>query len=123
MLALLSVTLIACGSQPAADTGIYGITLTNQGGRFSEPSPLPGSFGESDLIPDLSEAVRIKALSGEHAGTIVASLRSDGHGIFRVPLPPGTYLVWGVAESGDAQAVTVHEGEFARVQVRTGYRF
>jgi hypothetical protein len=117
------VALIACGSQAAADSGIYGITLTNQGGRYSESSPLPGGFGESDLIPDLSEAVRIKALSGERAGTIVASLRSDGNGVFRAPLPPGTYLVWGVAESGDAQAVTVHKGEFTRVQVRTGYRF
>ena len=53
------------------------------------------------------------------AGTVVASLKPNTHGVLRVSLPPGRYSVYlmsgTMADAGTgAAAVTVRPGQFAR---------
>jgi len=64
--------------------------------------------------------VRVQALSGPSAGTVVARTKPDTHGRFALSLPPGTYRVClmsgKIPYGGDGAAtVTVGPGQVTRV--------
>jgi len=111
------------GSSAGPTSGVYGITLVSQGGRMTAaptPSPLPSGFGPSMLVPYPRSVVLIRAAGGQDAGQLVARVRSDAQGLFRIALPGGRYLVTGKAQI--MVHVTVHAGGYSRVRVQVGTR-
>jgi hypothetical protein len=124
--ALLS--LAACGDSgkpsdnPARPTtGIFGITVGYPGGLTTPtPSPLPRGFGLSILRPARHEQVVVCEWVNGKPGDVVARIESRSGGIFWVPLPAGTYALWGgnVGRRG-RRVVDVHSGAFTRVVLRT----
>jgi hypothetical protein len=123
-LIIAAVPLAACGAEKPT-TGVYGIAVTMPGGRISgDPSPLPRGFGLSHLVPDRLAEVVIRPLEDGRPGKVVARTVADTSGIFRVPLPPGTYVIRAVDDGPPfREIVTVYAGEFAHVVVQTGARF
>jgi hypothetical protein len=121
--------LAACGARAtpgpsasaSAASGIYGIALLGPGGSQTSnptPSPLPGGFGSSEGLKPFAQAtVLIKARDGEHAGQVVARVKSDNQGIFRVALPPGRYLLMGQAHNSERKQVTVQAGGYTRTRI------
>ena len=119
------VSLGSCGATKNPTTGIYGIAVTNHGGVMSgseTPSPLPRGFGLSLLEPDRGASVWVRAEVDNRAGKLVARVTADSNGVFRIPLPPGCYVVRG-QEGYFRKLVTVRNGALTRVIVQTAVRF
>lgn len=142
LLLVVTLPLASCGSvanrrpepspssSPSPSSGVYGIAVVNRGGDISgpsSPSPLPGGFGKSDLVPDGRAVILVKAGAGNAAGSVVARVRADDQGIFRVSLQPGSYIVvgkWAARWWPEFQMpITVHAGEYSRVVLQTGLRY
>jgi hypothetical protein len=133
-LALLLAAMLAlasCGAaaspRPSASasesSGVYGITLVNRGGRMTAaptPSPLPGGFVTSVLVPYPQGVVLIKAARGQDAGQLIARVRSDAQGLFRIALPSGPYPVTGNVQI--TVHVTVRAGGYSRVRIQVAVR-
>jgi len=126
----VTLSLASCGTvspRPKTSTsptsGVNGITLVNQGGRMTAaptPSPLPSGFGPSMLVPYPRGVVLIRAGGGQDADQLIARLRSDAQGFFRVTLPPGRYLVTSKVQI--TVHVTVHAGGYSRVRIQVATR-
>jgi hypothetical protein len=103
----------------SAFSGIYGIALLSPGYLMvGSPSPLPDGFhADPAFVAAPRAVVLIKAADGEHAGQVVARVRSDRRGLFRVALPPGSYLLVGKYFLPGHVRVTVHAGGYTRVSV------
>jgi hypothetical protein len=78
------------------------------------PSPLPGGFGMSNRLPVGGVHLVVRDSTGNVAALIVA----DKHGIFRLSLPAGTYVVSGTGPTRLKTTVTVRPGGYTRVIVR-----
>ena len=113
------------GSSTSSTSGVYGITLVNQGGMMTAlptPSPLPGGLGTSVLVPDPRHVVLIRVAGGPDAGKLIARVRSGAQGLFRVALPPGRYLLKGPDIGSGEQLVTVRLGDYSHVRLQVGRR-
>jgi hypothetical protein len=129
LLLLATLALASCGGaarpRPVASanpsSGVYGIAVTMPWGALPAPapppSPLPGGFGLSGMVPAGDSTICVKAFSGAHAGDVVARVKADSLGIFRVTLPPGSYVVYGRPYPGGGKTVVVKAGSYARVIV------
>lgn len=113
------------GSSTISTSGVYGITLVNQGGMMTAlptPSPLPGGLGRSLLVPDPHHVVLVRAAGGPDAGKLLARVRSDAQGLFRVALPPGRYLLKGPDVGSGKQLVSVRAGDYSRLRLKVAIR-
>jgi hypothetical protein len=120
------VLLVSCGSpsgrdaqpSPTASGGVYGITLVDtSASSYRYPTiELPGGFGEWDGRVSPHAVVTVKAADGPHAGQVVALVRSDAQGVFRVTLPPGRYRVLSAAMPAPVRII-VTPGVFTRVKM------
>jgi hypothetical protein len=113
------------GASSSPESGVYGISLVNQGGMMTalpSPSPLPGGFGPSLLVPDPHHVVLVRVAGGPDAGKLIARVRSDAQGLFRVALPPGRYLVKGPDIGSDKELVSVRAGGYSRVRLKVATR-
>ena len=109
----------------SATSGIYGLAVTSQYGpgvtidlksrkaTYNKPSPLPDGFGKSTDEPLPHTRLIVK----NHKGAVVARIRTNKQGIFRLPLPPGTYNVWGTGTSAAKTRVVVSPGAYTRAIV------
>ena len=115
--ALLVMLVAACGH---GSSGIRGVVTERRSGAVSgtpTPSPLPGGFGLSTGMPAVPRlTLLIEPLAGTKAGQVVATTHTD-HGLFRVAVPPGRYVV--VIKGGNAESnqtsrpVTVQAGRYS----------
>lgn len=128
LVVIATLLLGACGHRATPQSGVAGIVTINQGGfqtKVSTASPLPGGFGVSTDVPVAGALVSAKALTGPQADHIVAHVKADAHGLFRLSLPPGSYSLFTmsgpVANSGTV--VLVQAGHFTRVVVSGGVRY
>ena len=125
-----AVVLAACGglarrptSQPSRSSGVFGIVLISGGyvSPTASPRPLPGGFVASPPswgYPFAHGRVRMVAKTGAKAGKVVATVRPDAQGLFRVTLAPGKYVLWLVhGGSSGPTSVTDHPGVYARVEL------
>jgi hypothetical protein len=127
MLLALAVSLAACGSPPAPSpsasssgpSGIYGLTAILN--TFPQPvsRPLPGGFGVSTRLP----VGGVRLVIRDAGGRVAARVVSDERGIFRVTLPPGSYDVWGIADTRVKTRVIVRPGGLTRAIVRPYYTY
>ena len=108
-LILAVLSLSACGSPTPRDSGIAGMAQASGGGNEVTLK----------LAPDSYARIVVKAESGPAAGTVVAKVRADAGGLFRVSLPPGRYLVYGRTFPPGAVHVTVTAGHYADAAVLT----
>jgi hypothetical protein len=126
-LLVVVVAVAACGGPSKPTTGIYGIAVINHGGRMDgseTPSPLPRGFGMSTLEHDWKAPIWVRPVVDGHPGKVVARTVTDTSGIFRIPVPPGRYLVRGEADGPwYSKVVTVREGAFTHLVIQTRYRF
>ncbi len=81
------------------------------------PSPLPGGFGLSVDMPAIPPlTLLIEPLSGSQTDQVVAMVQMH-HGLFKVALPPGRYVViikGGNRESDQAsRPITVQAGRYS----------
>jgi hypothetical protein len=95
------------------DSGIQGRTMVDAGS--------PMVYGRTPS-PDRPLSARL-TVTGEHDARSVAEATSDADGRFRIPLPPGTYvlhpanLTGSVVPAATPMTVTVAPGAFTSVTV------
>ena len=138
LLLVAALGLAACSRgaspQPSATlgpgSGINGITLLSPhqdpfpDTAVPAPSALPGAFGMSSYVPYPRTVVLIRAAGGGSAGQVVARIRSDDQGLFRVALPPGAYVVTTNRNGYLArERVTVAAGAYSRVRILSAVSF
>jgi hypothetical protein len=115
--------LTSCGGSPSQPSGIVGIVLIDAGGLRASRPPLPAGFGPgSQGGPYHFCTVQVTATSGPKDGQVVATAKSDSRALFRVDLPPGSYLLQALLPPGNTlypqpTAVTVSVGQRARAIV------
>lgn len=80
-------------------SGIRGIVL-RVGGPYASPSPLPGGLGVSQGRPYPHVIVQVTMETDTGSSRAVVRLESDGHGLFTVALPPGTYELEALPREG-----------------------
>jgi hypothetical protein len=99
-----------CGAKPVTDSGVQGEV------RIGPVAPVeqPGAPNDAPYVATLRIA---KASDGK----IVAETKSGADGTFRVPLPPGRYVLQPVNGTplpiAQAQEFTVAAGQFTTVRV------
>jgi hypothetical protein len=129
---VVAVALASCGggagrptTQSSRSSGVFGIVLfTGHGPRLvpASPLPLPGGFVrepwlDGNPFPDAS--VHVVAKTGANAGRVVATVKPNAQGLFRVTLPPGRYVLWPAVPRiwRWRTAVRVRSGAYARAEV------
>jgi hypothetical protein len=104
LLASLLLLLSACGSpSPTLHSGVQGKGMIT-GGPKAGSRPDPG--------------VTVAVHRGDLHGAIVAKVKADSSGAFRVDLPPGTYTLVEVSGSAVPRTVTVEPGKYVKVTLR-----
>ncbi len=123
-----AVALACCGGHanqpttgPSQSSGVFGIVLfptMQQISATDTPPALPGGFGNDWGAPWSKAKVRAVAKSGTNAGKVVATVKPNVQGLFRVALAPGRYTLWLVprAESRPT-SVMVRAGAYTRVKL------
>jgi len=96
LLPVLLLSLAACGApkQPSQPSGVVGLVLFEGGPVVLSPSALPAGFSsgvQGRLYPYVTMEIRAK--TGLHAGDVVAKVKPDAKALFKVTLPPGTYVL------------------------------
>jgi hypothetical protein len=112
-----------CSSSHTDVSGVYGIAINSPGGLQSAPttpSPLPGGFGDSDMLPCARQTVVIEATGVPQADRVVTRVRTDSRGIFRISLPPGSYIAYGPGFRYLGTRFTVRGADYTRVRVIPG---
>ena len=104
---------MSCSEETAPTSGIEGlVTIQPVCPESQDSDPCQGAPFETTLV--------IRELQ---SGEEVATVQSAADGTFRVPLPPGEYIVEPpepesfVAPFAGPQIITVHEGEFSSIEV------
>jgi hypothetical protein len=107
-------------ASPSSTSGIDGIAVTGPVGPGPfQKSPLPGGFGMSTNIPARHTPLVVR----DAGGAVVARLKSDERGLFRISLPPGTYAVRGTGFSKVKTKVVVKTGSYTRAVCYAYYHF
>ena len=125
---LALLLLASCGVLPrdhpaVPDSGIEGIVIAWPTCAVeSLASPCPQSRVQADVEVRANGLTRSPAGEARTQRPLVAEIRSDTSGRFRVALAPGTYVVQAVPPSGTTLApkpitVEVSAHEFAQVTV------
>ena len=118
---LLTLTLlgvVACAPTPTADSGIEGFVTAGPSCPVSRPD-MP--------CPDLPYAAELSILASTNH-RLVASIKADEAGYFKVLLPPGSYVIRpespAVMPFASEVSVQVFPHEFTRqdIQYDTGIR-
>lgn len=123
-----ALVLPACGgrgARPAASpsprSGVLGLVVTIGGPNVpadQSQSPAPEGFSLAPWEhPSAGVLVRVVSLDG----TQVSAVRSDKHGLFRVPLAPGRYVLWLFSAgrgSAPHQKVIVQAGVITRAKLQ-----
>ena len=122
-----ALVLPACGGRRAPhsassspESGVLGLVVRSGGPNVpanQSQSPAPAGFSLAPWErPSAGVLVRVESLDG----TQVAAVRSDEHGLFRVSLAPGRYVLWLFSARqrlAPHQNVTVQAGVMARVKL------
>lgn len=118
---VVTALLASCGGGKPATSGVFGIVVINYPSvsKPATPSPLPGGFGLSGMQPYPRATVVVRATSGSNSGRVVARIRPDSRGLFRVNLAPGRYTL-SANGYGVPLSVVVRAGAFTRAVVQGG---
>jgi hypothetical protein len=121
VLAILLMVLTACGggsSRPSAPGGVSGVVVV---GYLTMPLTGPvaegmgGGLLDNEPLPHVTVVVR--GTSGASAGKVVAEVRTNDQGSFRVALPRGSYSIYAGKCPQMAETVTVDVAHFTSVRV------
>jgi hypothetical protein len=91
---VLTAMMTGCGGSQKP-SGVLGVVLLQAGPMAVSPSPpLPAEFGTKiEGFRYRFVVVQVKAMSGAKAGQVVARMKPDAQGAFKVDLPPGDYVL------------------------------
>lgn len=112
-------------AQRATETTILdSLRISRHSGSTVTPAGISGMAEASggglvDIRSDPYAFLVVKSNAGQRTGVVVATVKADAGGLFRLSLPPGRYLIYGRDLPSRAVSVTVWAGRYSQAAVVT----